>query len=215
MVTTAQAEPTIKRYLVGAVLLAVGLSTTTFADDVDDCVEATGDTQITGCTRVIESGRYQGASLAEAYYNRGFATKTKGDLDGAIADFARARDLEPTDLDSVVWLYLARTRSGRDGKEGLATDGAKFDSKKWRGLVVSLYLGKSTPDVVLKGAESPDLETRNRKLCSAHFYVGEWYALKGKRTKAVELLHAVRDRCPNSSTEYMVSTFELKRLGDH
>src|SRR3990170_1328845 len=64
------------------------------ADDAADCVKASGDVRIAACTRAIESGRWQGANLVWAYGNRGDAKKTKGDLDGAIADYNRALELD-------------------------------------------------------------------------------------------------------------------------
>jgi hypothetical protein len=43
------------------------------------------DQQITNCTNAIRSGKYSGAEIAPAYYNRGIAYhRGKGDLDRAI-----------------------------------------------------------------------------------------------------------------------------------
>ena len=125
------------------------ISTHTRADDADDCVKSSGDTKIASCTRAIESGRWQGSNLSWAYNNRGVAKRAKGDLDGTIADFNRALELDPQyanayksrgnakkdkgDLDGAIAdlarsqvlkpdaytalsLFLARARSGSDGK---------------------------------------------------------------------------------------------------
>lgn len=250
------------------------------ADEVDDCLKSSGDTRLAACSRVIESGRFQGTNLAWAYNNRGMAKREKGDLDGAIADYNRAIGLNPQnantyinrgvakrvkgdfngamadynraielnpqnagayvhrgeakrvkgapdgaivdfnraleldpryaraygargaakrakgDLDGAIadfsraleldpnlvqaykargrtryykgefsfattdlarsqelkpdaytsiWLFLARTRSGIDGKSGLITNTTKLDNSKWPAPVVALYLGKSSP----------------------------------------------------------------------
>ena len=64
-------------------------------NDADDCMHAQGDAKLTACTRVIESGRWQDTNLARAYGNRGIAKQAKGDLDGAIADYDRAIELDP------------------------------------------------------------------------------------------------------------------------
>jgi lipoprotein NlpI len=55
------------------------------------------DQQITNCTNAIRSGKYSGAHLAGAYYNRGIAYyRGKGDLDRAIGDYDEAIRLDPS-----------------------------------------------------------------------------------------------------------------------
>jgi tetratricopeptide (TPR) repeat protein len=53
------------------------------------------DEQIGGCTEAIQSGKYAGAGLVPAYYNRGNAYKAKGDFDRAIADYSEEIRLDP------------------------------------------------------------------------------------------------------------------------
>jgi tetratricopeptide (TPR) repeat protein len=54
------------------------------------------DQQITNCTDAIQSGRYSGAEIAPAYYNRGIAYhRGKRDLDRAMADYDEAIRLDP------------------------------------------------------------------------------------------------------------------------
>jgi len=54
------------------------------------------DQQITNCTDAIRSGKYSGAEIARAYYNRGIAYhRGEGDLDRAIADYDEAIRLNP------------------------------------------------------------------------------------------------------------------------
>lgn len=81
------------RFLFAALLMLA--TTCTRADDAVDCVKTSGDARIAACTRVIESGRWQGAHLAPPYNNRGLAKQDKGDLEGAIADYNRALELNP------------------------------------------------------------------------------------------------------------------------
>lgn len=65
------------------------------ADDVASCMKVSGDSAVEACTRVIDSGRWQGEGLSWAYGNRGTARRAMGDLDGAIADYSRAIELDP------------------------------------------------------------------------------------------------------------------------
>jgi tetratricopeptide (TPR) repeat protein len=53
------------------------------------------DIRIVACTRNIQSGRFTGQNLAVAFTNRGFAYKSKGQWDRAIADFSEAIRLNP------------------------------------------------------------------------------------------------------------------------
>jgi lipoprotein NlpI len=55
------------------------------------------DRQIANCTDAIRSGKYSGADIASAYYNRGIAYyRGKGDLDHAIGDYHEAIRLDPS-----------------------------------------------------------------------------------------------------------------------
>ena len=56
---------------------------------------ATLDQQISGCTAMIESGKFSGANLAVPFNNRGDAYIWKGNYDRAIADLNEAIRLNP------------------------------------------------------------------------------------------------------------------------
>jgi len=56
---------------------------------------ATNDERIASCTALIDSGRYQPANLAILHHDRGVAMRAKGDLAGALGDFAEAIKLNP------------------------------------------------------------------------------------------------------------------------
>ena len=53
------------------------------------------DIRIVACTRNIQSGRFTGKNLAQAFTNRGLAYKRKGLWDRAIADYDEAIRLKP------------------------------------------------------------------------------------------------------------------------
>jgi S1-C subfamily serine protease len=56
---------------------------------------ASPDLKISGCTAVIQSGRWTGNNLAQAYNWRGIAYGIKGDYDRAITDYNEAIRLDP------------------------------------------------------------------------------------------------------------------------
>ena len=60
------------------------------ADDREDCRVLSGDPSIEACNRVINSGRYAGRDLMNAYLNRGQEYYLKKDYDRAISDASQA-----------------------------------------------------------------------------------------------------------------------------
>jgi tetratricopeptide (TPR) repeat protein len=76
--------------LAGAVLLTALLAGTAAADDRDVCRVDSGDVAIEACNRVINSGRYSGRDLVDAYINRGQEYYLKKDYDRAISDASQA-----------------------------------------------------------------------------------------------------------------------------
>jgi tetratricopeptide (TPR) repeat protein len=73
-------------------------------DDRQECAEQEDhDRRIAACSNIIDK-----ASLdAAAYHNRGEARSHKGDLDGAIADYSKAIEIDP----SLVRAYDGRARA--------------------------------------------------------------------------------------------------------
>jgi tetratricopeptide (TPR) repeat protein len=76
------------------------------ADDLHMCIYETGDVSIEACNRAINSGRYQGVDLANAYINRAAEWITKKDYDRSILDSNTAIKLFPQST-------LAYTNRGR------------------------------------------------------------------------------------------------------
>lgn len=149
-----------------------------------------------------------------AYTNRGRAHFYKGVFTLATADLARAQELKPYAY-TTLWLFLARTRSGSDGKNELIANTAKLDTAKWPAPVFALYLGKGTPAAVLSGTENLDPKIRKDQLCEANFYIGQWQLTKGDLAKAKTSLRTARDQCLKTFIEYTGAVYELKRLGEN
>src|SRR3989344_6946387 len=114
------------RFLLAAIFVLVSIHVR--ADDADDCVKTSGDVRIAACTRAIESGRWQGANLALAYNNRGIAKRAKGDLNGAIADYNRALELDPRHANAYINRgYAKQVRGDHDGAITDYNRALKFD----------------------------------------------------------------------------------------
>src|SRR4051794_38516124 len=88
--------------LAGVALVA--MSSNSRADDRGDCLEA-ADTgvRIKGCSTLIDAN----PNDAPAYYTRGMAFQTRGEIDRAIADYSSAIELNPYHASA----YEARARA--------------------------------------------------------------------------------------------------------
>ena len=145
---------------------------------------------------------------ASAYKNRGRANFYAGNFDAAISDLARGVRETPDDAYAVVWLYLARARSGsKNAATELETNAAKLSKQSnWPYPVVELFLGRRPPEATLSAPSKAD------DRCEAHFYVGEWHLLQGNPATAAAILKIAADSCPKNFIEYTGAQAELKRL---
>src|SRR5664280_583354 len=140
-----------------------------------------------------------------ALLNLGIANIYAGHFSEAQQDLSQY--LDPKDPYSVVWLYLARAKSGTDGKDELKTNAAALDLSKWPGPVIKLYLGQNTPEDVLHAAGSD-----SGQRCEYSFYVGEYRALRGERPEALALFRSASNGCPKDFVEYVPAVTEVQDL---
>ena len=82
----------MRRVLAATVIAAAVSSTGALADDKSDCLEGAGqDLRIKACSVLLEGN----PNNAMAYYTRGVAYQSKGDVDRAISDYTVAIELNP------------------------------------------------------------------------------------------------------------------------
>ena len=147
-----------------------------------------------------------------ALKNRGRARFFQSDFGAAVNDFAQALPLRPTDAYTVLWLYLARSRSGQAAQEDLRRDAAALDRGSWPWPVVAAYLGEQDTASVHAAARQAVASERNNRLCDANFYLGELAAANNKTAVARDLLLQAQNTCPWTSLESYSARFELARL---
>ncbi len=147
-----------------------------------------------------------------ALNNRGRARFYHADYAAAATDFAAALQLQPTDPYAVLWLSLARARSGQAALDGLRGDVAKLDRSAWPWPVVAAFLGDMDLSGVLSAARSGDEAARNDRQCEAGFYLGAKAASEGDKGEAGNLLRQAQAICPADFLEAVAVRFELARL---
>jgi lipoprotein NlpI len=151
---------------------------------------------------------------ADAFTNRARARFYQGKFAEAGSDFAKAVGLAPSDPYTVLWLYLAEARAGKDGRPDLTRNAPRLSPKEWPAPVVSLYLGSITPQAVLDAAKDPDARKQREQQCEAYFYVGQHLLLQGRKDEAVRMFRATVATGVTIFIEYEWARAELSRLGD-
>jgi tetratricopeptide (TPR) repeat protein len=151
-------------------------------------------------------------SDAVAFNFRGRTRFLQGQFAAAESDLLQALKLDPNSTFAALWLYLARSKSGQDGRNELVQNSAQMKLTGWPGVLVSLYLGKATPAAVLSVAGDPDPETDRIQHCWAYFFLGEYALMKGNAAEAKRLFQQTVDTGASYLGEYASAQSELKRL---
>lgn len=146
------------------------------------------------------------------YLQRGYAEWLLGDVESAARAFDKSLDKDAHQNYAFAWLSIATARQGKQVSADIAARFSDATEAKWPGPLVLLYLGRMQPDAVLK-LTGPDPDTLGSKECTAHFYVGEWYAAQGKAADARPLLQAAAgDICKGAPMYARFAATDLGRL---
>ncbi|HUI12892.1 MAG TPA: tetratricopeptide repeat protein [Xanthobacteraceae bacterium] len=145
--------------------------------------------------------------FSDPYTNRGrielFHRNRPAD---AANDLSNGVRLDPKDIYGVLWLHIARTRTGTADHDELVGNAAKFDDRSWPRPLLDLFLGKTTPEDVRHAAGKAD------EHCEADFYLGEFDLEKNARDEAKKLITAAAKGCSADMLEKSAASAELARL---
>jgi transglutaminase-like putative cysteine protease/lipoprotein NlpI len=135
--------------------------------------------------------------------------------------FAEARDAFEKDLEqapagrrpyTLAWNGLAAARAGGD-VAGVLSSGVRADAgSDWPRPILDYLAGDLTESALLAKTRDEDKQRELRRLCEAHFYIGQRALAKGDRTKARAHFATSADTGVLMYVEYQFSANELKRL---
>lgn len=135
----------------------------------------------------------------------------KGEVEWALGRYNDAQDSFEDALDlselqpyAFLWLEITRARRGRKQDSRVESRFAGLDLTVWPGPIISLYLGKSTPEDVIKFKDAVP--------CTTDFFVGEWYQMQGNSADAKRLLRDAADACDSDWTTRQFAALDLARL---
>lgn len=185
-------------------------------DILPDVFAARGDTYLTlgqyqrGIQDFDEALRRRPTD-AGAHGGRGEAYFYLGQFDKAEADLAAAVKGDGKMAYYALWLWLAQSHQGKDGKTALAPNASGIDLKTWPGPVIDFYLGKVTADQLASAVQGGDAKTQHDQQCEVNFYLGEHALLTGDKDEGKRLLGEAVNNCDHRFIEYMGAKAELAR----
>ncbi|HEY2137006.1 MAG TPA: tetratricopeptide repeat protein [Xanthobacteraceae bacterium] len=113
------------------------VATTARADDnADHCFKDDGEAALAACTRAIQSGKFNGATLAALYHDRAIELRQKQEYERAIADYSQAIHIDAEFTGAYAGRGLAYEGAGEpdkartDYRKALAL-AEKYDDGKW------------------------------------------------------------------------------------
>lgn len=150
---------------------------------------------------------------ADVYADRGTAYFNSFQFAAATADFKRSLLIDPKQPYAVLWLHMARARTGSDDAEELARNAAGLDQSAWPRPVIAYFEGRmNAAQLETVAATAGDPKTRNERGCEASFYLGEDALVHSDIGRAERLLGTAHRTCPTAFIEYRGAESELERL---
>ncbi len=152
----------------------------------------------------------------DGYLSRGIAVALSGDDRHALADFNRAKPLEPCcSYQAVTWFMLTARRMNQTFGGALAVE-AQAHGTWWPGPVLRFLMRVLSERELLDAAEKGNSNVPiERRRCQAYFAIGESYSIDGRLDQARLYLAKARDTCPAYLHESAAAWAELERLGLH
>lgn len=139
--------------------------------------------------------------------------------------YAYAKPFLPIAYETILYLDIARLRSGQDGSDEVAKNldsigfalrriGSLFPARLvgWPVPIIQFFLHKITLDQLMEQAQaSSDKATSH--VCVAHFFAGIFLDKDTEREEAQRHLAVAAESCPTGAIEKTLAKMELRRRG--
>lgn len=174
------------------------------------------DTQIKGCTSLIESGKERNDTLAAAFSNRGNGYRFKGDTDRAIQDYDQAVKLDPK---NAIWFINRGAAYDFKGQHDRAIEdydqAIKLNPKQIvaflnRGIA---YNSKGEHDRAIQDYDEAIRLSPERKAIHV-LNRGNAYRLKGDIDRALRDLNEAVALNPRSANAFYFRSLVREKKGD-
>lgn len=144
---------------------------------------------------------------------KGRAAFYQGDYDTATRYFTQAARSVAHDgqFYAAIWANMSALRAGRTAvlKLQLASENSR---ERWPVPVADLLNEERSVEEVLQRADSSNARTYLSIQCEAHFYVGQYHLIHGRREQARESFQAAADTGKTDDLEYDWALRELEAL---
>ncbi|HVX13345.1 MAG TPA: hypothetical protein VHC22_19325 [Pirellulales bacterium] len=153
--------------------------------------------------------------IAGLLYARGLARFYATSPAAAIDDLVSAiQQDQPNDskILEVIWLHLARVRSGQDDQDEFERNTNDLLESKWPAPILALYRDKGTADDVFSKAKTGTADEQADQVCDANFYIAEFYLSRNMKLEAKPLFQAATSTCSKKDLERSFAITELLAL---
>ncbi|HKZ08352.1 MAG TPA: tetratricopeptide repeat protein [Methylomirabilota bacterium] len=148
----------------------------------------------------LDPGHYR------AYYWQGYIHLLRGDSSRSIIAFRQGVQASSRDPWTALWLYVAQSRAGEDGRQELAANTSQFDHARWPAPLIELFLGKRSVESVFSSASDA------RRLCHSYFFAGEFELLRQRFSAARQMFTNAVRVCARNGAESVAARSGLDRL---
>ncbi len=142
---------------------------------------------------------------------RGRVSYLKGDFEAAAAAFRKTLELLPDFAYAPIWLFLAQSQAGHDGKPDLRKWLKSNPKPDWPNPVIRFYLGDLTIEQ-FKAVAVAEPSASSDERCEKEFYLAEYERLHGHRDQAQAALRAAVASPVKFLMEYQAAAFELGHM---
>jgi len=148
---------------------------------------------------------------ATALLLKGEAQLAMGQYSDATESFEDALGQVPLAGFGMLWLTIAKAKESEQPLPRYLEPFKKVNYPNWPGPLVALYLGKSSPEDVLKLHGTTE-DAGEEVQCGTDFFIGEWYAMHGNAADGKRLLQEVATSCASDDNIRILAGVELGRM---